>query len=90
MIAELEVIENDIQITDEAITINRAREIELEQMIQESETSRFDLPTIKLYLDEVIYPVLSGLQVMKAWGSRTFIEKNFMTIESYSTSDLKP
>ncbi|MDD5073350.1 MAG: DUF3352 domain-containing protein [Candidatus Omnitrophica bacterium] len=59
----------------------------LEQMRASAErkpSQKMDLPLVKLYLDELVYPVMDGLQSVKAVGSRATFGNDVTCSETFS------
>ena len=82
--AELDNLKEDITWKQKMLDENKKS---LEQMRasanREPPEKKIALPLIKLYLDELVYPVLDGLQTVKAVGSKSVFGKDMLSIESY-------
>lgn len=53
-------------------------------MFGESPMAKIDTSLVRLYLDKVVYPILEGLQYVKAVGSKTTFSENILETESFS------
>lgn len=59
------------------------KEQELENMIQNSPVAKIDLSLVRLYLDDVVYPILDGLETNKAIGSRSIFSENTVEAQTF-------
>ena len=82
--AELDNLKEDIEWKQKMFDENKKS---LEQLRasanREPPEKKIALPLIKLYLDELVYPVLDGLQTVKAVSSKSVFGKDMLSIESY-------
>ena len=56
-------------------------------MIHKSPVGKMDFALIKLYLDEVFYPILDGLMRGKATGSKTIFSENMLETQSFTKTE---
>lgn len=85
---ELDRISVDIGEKEKHLALAQKRlqeqELEWEKSTQSTIDARNRLELVKLYIDSVVLPVLSGLKTHKAIGQRTVIRKNLIEIFFYS------
>lgn len=84
---ELTRLESKIEEKQDEINISKKNLEEKEKrltMINKSPMVEMDTSIVRLYLDKVVYPILEGLQTVKAVGSRTIFSENTLETESFS------
>ncbi|MEA3560522.1 MAG: hypothetical protein U9R31_01975, partial [Candidatus Omnitrophota bacterium] len=82
--AETETKKEIIVFSEEKLKIEEQK---LKDIIQRSRLSKIDFPLVKVYLNEVIYPVLDGLEENKALGIRSIFNQDVIEVELFSKSE---
>lgn len=52
-----------------------------------SPMAKVDAALIRLYLDKAIYPILEGIQTVKAVGSRSVLNENILELQSFTKTE---
>lgn len=84
-------LQANIEVKEEEINLAKKNLEEMEQtledMTQKSPAGKMDVSLIRLYLDELVYPVLDGLKSHKAFGVRSIFSENMLITESFSKTE---
>lgn len=59
-------------------------EQELKDILQKSLVAKIDPALVKIYLNELVYPILDGLQANKATSSRSIFNEDMFILETFS------
>jgi hypothetical protein len=82
---ELEKLKEGLEAKQSEVDTKREYLKDLEAKDQcKSPLENVDVPLVKLYLEEAVYPILEGLQSLKAIGSRTTYGENAIQGEYFS------
>ena len=85
---ELALLEAETETKKEIMVFSEEKlkieEQKLKDIIQRSRLSKIDFPLVKVYLNEVIYPVLDGLEENKALGMRSIFNQDVIEVELFS------
>jgi len=87
---ELSRLESRIEEKQDEINISKENLEDREKhltMINKSPMVKMDTSVVRLYLDKVVYPILEGLQTVKAVGSRTVFSENMLETQSFSKTE---
>ena len=87
---ELTRLEGKIEEKQDEINISKKNLEEREKrlmMINKSPMVKTDTSVVRLYLDKIVYPILEGLQTVKAAGSRTIFSENMLETQSFSKTE---
>jgi len=71
---QLEELKNQAKTKQLELDDARERKEDIENIVQKPEEDAVDPALRKLYLDEVVYPVLEGLKSIKAYGLRVTVD----------------
>jgi hypothetical protein len=81
-------LEIEVKKREENIEFSRKELGEKEQQFKKSQEEftkrQKNFSLIKIYLNEVAYPILDGLKIINAIGSATVFKENAIEVNSYS------
>ncbi len=78
-------LRENIKVKQSAIDTKREYLMDLEvQSQRKSPIGNIDVSLVKLYLEKAVYPILDGLQSLRAVGSKTTYGENAIQTESFS------
>ena len=84
---ELVELENQIKAKEENLILDKdeleEKEIRFDGMVKKNVQQDIDPGLVKFYLDEVVYPIMDGLKIIKATASVTNFKENTVETVSY-------